>query len=194
MGSWLVQKWYSCRDKKAEVESQLADSGIPEDVLRLEWSKQVAEQTRAAIREFYVVKCVDCNLNNIFESGQSKNKGQYAVEEILGLQETAKTYRQNIVFMENKQTFGQEEDHVALALQLEEARSRLETVQKIISKKKAALSIDGRLNLHKVAQSRYLQLRMNAHALKHRIRDRLRQRKFELERLEQAYRHTTSGL
>jgi hypothetical protein len=34
---------------------------------------------------------------------------------------------------------------------------------------------------------------MNARSLKHRIRDRLRQRKFELEKLERAYRHTVNG-
>jgi hypothetical protein len=34
---------------------------------------------------------------------------------------------------------------------------------------------------------------MNACALKARLRDRLRQRKFELERLERSYRITVNG-
>jgi len=34
---------------------------------------------------------------------------------------------------------------------------------------------------------------MNALALKKRIRDQLRQRKFQHERLERAYRHTSGG-
>ena len=35
---------------------------------------------------------------------------------------------------------------------------------------------------------------MNACALKARIRDHLRQRKFELERLERSYRKTVNGV
>ncbi|KAJ7061896.1 hypothetical protein B0H15DRAFT_746585, partial [Mycena belliarum] len=34
----------------------------------------------------------------------------------------------------------------------------------------------------------YLQLKMNARALKHRLRDRLRARKFELDRVERSFR------
>ena len=38
--------------------------------------------------------------------------------------------------------------------------------------------------LRDISTNDYLQLHMNARALKQRIRDRLRQHKFELERLE----------
>jgi hypothetical protein len=41
--------------------------------------------------------------------------------------------------------------------------------------------------------SAYLCIRMNARSLKHRIHDRLCQHKFELEKLERAYRHTVNG-
>ena len=60
--------------------------------------------------------------------------------------------------------------------------------------RKAKLSVDGRLNLTKLLDNEFLKLRMKALALKQRIRDRLRQRKFELENLERAYRKTVNHL
>lgn len=60
--------------------------------------------------------------------------------------------------------------------------------------KKAALGVEARTLLTDISTSDYLRLRMNARALKQRIRDRLRHRKFELERLERAYRVTVNGM
>lgn len=56
------------------------------------------------------------------------------------------------------------------------------------------MGVEERVALDELRQSRYLRDRMNARALKTRIRDRLRQRKFELEKLECAYRHTVNGM
>jgi hypothetical protein len=49
------------------------------------------------------------------------------------------------------------------------------------------------MTLQKLKADIFLQIRMNARALKTRIRDRLRQRKFEIERLERSYRHAVNG-
>ena len=46
--------------------------------------------------------------------------------------------------------------------------------------------------LRDISTNDYLRLHMNAHALKQCIQDRLCQRKFELERLKQAYRMTVN--
>jgi len=79
------------------------------------------------------------------------------------------------------------------ASSLEGARSQCRIITAAIHRKKAALNVDGRLSLQNLRESKYLELRMNARALKSRIRSRLQQRKFELERLERAYRHNSSG-
>jgi DNA-binding transcriptional regulator YbjK len=79
------------------------------------------------------------------------------------------------------------------ASSLEAARSQCKIITAAIHRKRVALSVDGRLNLQNLRESKYLQLRMNARALKSRIRSRLQQRKFELERLERAYQHNSSG-
>lgn len=57
----------------------------------------------------------------------------------------------------------------------------------------AALGATELTNLHRLRSNEYVRLRMNALALKQRIRDRLRQRKFELERFEREYRNTMNG-
>lgn len=58
----------------------------------------------------------------------------------------------------------------------------------------AALGVAESASLIRLKQSKFLQQRMNALALKHRMRDKLRQRKFENERLERAYRRTVNGM
>jgi len=49
-------------------------------------------------------------------------------------------------------------------------------------------------DLRKLQQNTFLRLRMNALALKHRLRDWLHQRKFEIEKLERSHRHSVNGI
>jgi hypothetical protein len=86
-----------------------------------------------------------------------------------------------------------EEDLADIVSSLEEAQEKIGHLKEIIKQKKSALGVDGRLSLEKLSTNKFLQLRMSARALKSRICDRLRQRKFELSLLERAYRHCTSG-
>lgn len=80
-----------------------------------------------------------------------------------------------------------------LQVQLASAKISLEQLQSSIKKKRDSLGVDGRASLAKLKDNKFLHLRMKASALKNRIRAHLRDRKFELERLERAYRHTTSN-
>ena len=80
-----------------------------------------------------------------------------------------------------------------LDLRLSELRTQRSKVMKSILSKRAALGVYERAELSRLSQSKFLQLRMNALALKQRIRDRLRQRKFELDRLERSYRQTMNS-
>ncbi|KAG1845352.1 hypothetical protein F4604DRAFT_1884323 [Suillus subluteus] len=50
-----------------------------------------------------------------------------------------------------------------------------------------------KVNLEKMKKDIYLTVHLNARAIKTRIRDRLRQQKFELERLERSYRATVNA-
>jgi vacuolar-type H+-ATPase subunit E/Vma4 len=76
---------------------------------------------------------------------------------------------------------------------LDEARVKASRIRTTLQRKQEALGVDAQLDLQQLTNNAFLRLRMNARALKQRIRDRLRQRKFELERLERAYRVSTNG-
>ena len=66
-------------------------------------------------------------------------------------------------------------------------------IVQLVDKKQQSLGVSERADLKKLLNNRFLQLRMNARALKHRIRARLQSRKFELSRLERAYCQASSN-
>ncbi len=77
---------------------------------------------------------------------------------------------------------------------LEENEIALKRIRKSIQNKCIKLSVDDKVNLKSMLGNEFLSKRINALALKERIRERLRQRKFELENLERAYRKTVNNM
>lgn len=73
------------------------------------------------------------------------------------------------------------------------AVQKMADIDMVTKRKRANLGVDGQANLKKLINNKFLQAQMNAHALKLCIRSRLRDRKFELTRVEWAYRHSTSN-
>lgn len=84
-------------------------------------------------------------------------------------------------------------DATDIPTQLDDAREKCTSISQVICRKKAVLGINELESLAELSRSPFLQLRLNARALKKRIRDRLRHRKFELERLERSYRYNMNG-
>jgi hypothetical protein len=82
---------------------------------------------------------------------------------------------------------------IDLQTQLADERRHLVRLEAAVSRKRVQLGMEGRQHLQRLRDSRYLQVRVEALALKTRIRERVRQRKFELERLERAYRQAIHG-
>ena len=78
-------------------------------------------------------------------------------------------------------------------LELETALNVLTKAKAKVTKKESAMGITARQQLHRLLKSPFLAKKMNARALKTRIRERLRARKFELDRLERSYRKQRSG-
>lgn len=83
-------------------------------------------------------------------------------------------------------------DVANLIQQLQDARQHSSKIEHGLCQKRALLGVSEQADLIKLKQNSFLQLRMNALALKQRIRDRLRQRKFEMEKFERSYRHGTN--
>ena len=73
------------------------------------------------------------------------------------------------------------------------ALSASERISALLRQKERALGPIERQQLRKLVTSPYLRDRMNALALKIRLWDKLRSRKFELERLERTFRKQVNG-
>jgi hypothetical protein len=73
------------------------------------------------------------------------------------------------------------------------AREGLVAAKKKLKDKEAALGVSQNQDLKRLAGSEYMRLRMNARALLRRLRDRLRSRKFELDKVERSYRRLVNG-
>jgi hypothetical protein len=117
------------------------------------------------------------------------------VEAILLLEQTLKASRQQVCLLESQVlkdvAFGSYT--VETLLEVQELRDTCNHISDNIRKKRAALGVGQHTALSRIQESGFLQIRVNALALKKRIRDRLRQRKFEREPLERSYRHVKKG-
>lgn len=128
-------------------------------------------------------------------AGQARSQGERAVEAIMALRKTLEIHDQTIRSLEGQlladihHTINTDD----IPQQLLDVQSSRVRITKSLSHKYNALGVDECKILANAARSSYFRLQMNARALKRRIRDRLRQRKFELERLERAYRQTVTG-
>jgi hypothetical protein len=112
---------------------------------------------------------------------------------VLALEKTLEAQDASIRELEMQLHSGRVPNIVEFDMQLMDARTRRARTADILRRRRAALGIEEMSSLEKMKKDVYLTVRLNARAVKTRIRDRLRQRKFELERLERSYRTTVNG-
>ncbi|KDR70633.1 hypothetical protein GALMADRAFT_144532 [Galerina marginata CBS 339.88] len=181
MGKWLRRKWIATMDRKADAMDALAivsDNGISEDIIRAEWAAQVEQQTKPLAR-------------------QGKNLADKEIHAILILQEQVDAYTKEQAVYQDMLTTGNYESGLTIIeveAYLNEFQTKIKNVLRSIQNKKNNLSIDDKASLKRLLGNKFLQTRMNALAVKQRIRERLCQRKFELNSLEQAYRKTINRI
>lgn len=77
---------------------------------------------------------------------------------------------------------------------LDQTRAELERALKRRRALVSALGSEDRALLKQLSAGSYLRIRMNARALKMRLREKLRARKFELDRVERSFRRLNSGM
>jgi hypothetical protein len=126
--------------------------------------------------------------------GRSKAKGKQAVQAVLELAESIQLQKHAITKLETALAQTSMLDMADLSEQLQDAREHLTRLEHGYDRKKNALGIGEQANLRMLQRDTFLRLRMNALALKQRLRDRLRQRKFEIEKLERSYRRSVNGM
>jgi len=181
LGHWLRKKWiamFSKRSDALEVLERLAIAGYSSTFLDAQWEAQVVEQTKPLKR-------------------QSKSVADKAIDEILVLMRHTEDYGKEIDKLESMIGLGKYPEGMDIYLadeSLVDFQTRLLKAKNAIANKRSKLGVDKCLALRNLLGNGFLRLRLNALAIKQRIRDRLRQRKFELENLERAYRSTVNQL
>ncbi|KAH6866010.1 hypothetical protein BKA70DRAFT_1380820 [Coprinopsis sp. MPI-PUGE-AT-0042] len=172
LGLWLARKWRQCSEKKAEALDILSSSPHAIPTLEAQWHLQVQAQTTPLPRV-------------------SKASAKKAVEQVLSLvslhdglkKELARVTKQLEAMSQSSNS--DVDELTATSLELSSQITNLATC---ISERKAKLGVEGRKSLKTMANDTFLQLRLNAAALKERILSKLKSRKFELERLDRAAR------
>ncbi|KAG1860952.1 hypothetical protein F4604DRAFT_1882527 [Suillus subluteus] len=172
-GHWLHRRWIHCQSKKHDALDHLHALELDENALRVEWKAQVDHQTRPTPR-------------------QSRNKAAEVITIILALEKMLQAQEASIHELEMQLLSVRVPNIGEVNLQLVDARSRYKKTADTLRHRRAALGTEDKVNLEKMKKDIYLTVRLNARAIKTRIRDRLRQRKFELETLERSYRATVN--
>jgi hypothetical protein len=179
LGVWLARKWKQCADRKAEAVTSLSTSPFSIDAIEAQWNLQVQAQTTPLPRV-------------------SKTSARKAVEQVMSLVALHEALKKELTKLTARlsatSSSSTDDDTVDdLARSIVDLSARVNELAQSISQRKANLGIEGRASLKKMVNDKFLQLRVNAAALKERIRSKLRSRKFELERLDRAARSPGSN-
>ncbi|KAJ7080149.1 hypothetical protein B0H15DRAFT_953635 [Mycena belliarum] len=172
LGEWIRRRHMHSAEKRRDAEKILAECGKPIALLRAQWALQVEAQTKPLPR-------------------RTKKKGEDAVNAVLLLRSSVKTRKTQVADLRREfldAVMDEEPDAPLRKIAFESASEALAKAQSQLSNKEAALGVTERQSLNGLGKSQYMQLRMNARALKRRLRDRLRARKFELDRVERSFR------
>ncbi|KAI6143416.1 hypothetical protein BKA82DRAFT_4331278 [Pisolithus tinctorius] len=172
LGQWLLRRWNHCQEKKAAANRGLRRCGVDIPTLQAEWVAQVSAQTKPAPRH-------------------SSKAAENMILQIMATQKSLANYEAKLEVLEKDLLHGVA-DMTSLNIQIAECHQKVKCFKEALQNQRATLGINGHSDLASIQKSAYLQLRMHALAIKKCIRDHLRQRKFELERLERSYRQTLS--
>ncbi|KAJ6522619.1 hypothetical protein B0H19DRAFT_1215139 [Mycena capillaripes] len=158
--------------KRADATEALRKCGKPKTLLREQWKMQVIAQTKPLPR-------------------RSKTRGQQAVNAVMLLRAAVKTRQGQVRELRQRFLDAVQQDHPDAAMCQGEYLAIQQALQKAegtLRRKEETLGVDKHEELEQLANSEYMRLRMNTRALKLRLRERLRVRKFEMDVVEHAYR------
>ncbi|KAF7341438.1 hypothetical protein MVEN_01880900 [Mycena venus] len=175
LGMWLVRRKVHCDGKLREAREELAACGVAEAVLREEWKKQVAAQTKPAPQ-------------------RSKTRGITAIEEVIATRKRVDALFQKMMVLQEALVDPKSTPHVLLYAEshVDGARAAWKNEQEKLQRLQAQLGVTDATALQKLRHSDYYAARMNAKILKEWLRQRLRERKFELDLIKRSFRRTRS--
>ncbi|CAK5283719.1 unnamed protein product [Mycena citricolor] len=120
---------------------------------------------------------------------QSKHAGKIAIQDVLR-KTVAMDRLKNQMSQWNDAIYKEDADPVYVDFAVQEyakANAKLLKLAESVRKQKAIMGVEDKANLSKLVKSKYIQARTNAAAAKTKLRNRLRQRKFELDRVERHF-------
>lgn len=128
-------------------------------------------------------------------TGRSKTQGRTTVEAAIQLRKARDILVTRIEHLENIVIDPSSTIDVTLDAEVRLTRTRtdLERTVANLRNKEQLLGVNDRAKLERLINNPFIAARMNARALKIRLRERLRSRKFELERLERSFRKQVNG-
>lgn len=195
LGRWLQRKTQQCQARRLEAEEVLTGCGHSDETLRTQWAAQVAAQTKPLPRKYTCTPtyCSRCSLE--YAIGQSKHHGKTAVEEAMRLRDNRDVKRRRVRDLEETivSPLAQRFEVVAAQSALEEAINMRDKAEAAVGQAEQKLGVHALVQLRQLLNNPFIIARMNALAVKLRLRERLRARKFELERLERSFRKQTNG-
>ncbi|KAJ7118701.1 hypothetical protein C8R43DRAFT_1091017 [Mycena crocata] len=175
LAQWIVRRTQNCEEKLRQALSDLAESGYAELLLREEWEKQIAAQTKPIKR-------------------RSKDQGMAAIEQVLLLRKKAALAFEQVASL--KEILQDSDSTAAELLYAEEGVATAEKAWRMAKNRarnlEETLGVNDSEVLRDMLFAEYYSERMNARAVKERLWVRLRDRKFELSVIERSVRRTTS--
>jgi hypothetical protein len=126
--------------------------------------------------------------------GRSPTQANQAIEAIIALETRLKETQIRLKNLDKELGSSRESsDILDIAVHSQECQQTCGRLSALIHSRRNALGVSDKAQLRRLKGNEFLQVKFNARAVKTRLRNRLRQRKFELERLERSYRQTLSG-
>ncbi|KAK6974115.1 hypothetical protein R3P38DRAFT_3335893 [Favolaschia claudopus] len=171
LGMWLGRRWVHMKEKQREAKEEFEACGHSRELLEVEHRKQVEAQTKPLPK-------------------RSKTAGKVAVEAIIRRRQAVAVLKKRIARLEDTvmDLDADAEDVRRAQDDLRTAQEKLKKDEATLKRKEKVLGVQDRANLAHLTTSKFIAKKMNARALKHRLREKLRNRKFELDRVERTYR------
>ncbi|KAH6894777.1 hypothetical protein BKA70DRAFT_1117376, partial [Coprinopsis sp. MPI-PUGE-AT-0042] len=172
-GKWLSRKWKVCSDRCAAAVAELESTKLEPDHLEEQWNDQVKSQTKPLLRA----------------TNQLANK---EIQKIMELKDYAGSLRKEIQSLDHRVSSGLEGESLSNLLeQREDLLSRQTKVEAEMEQRRSQLGLTERSRLRQLLGNKFLEALVKARAIKERLRTRLQGRKFELERVDRAYKRGT---
>ncbi|KAG1846464.1 hypothetical protein F4604DRAFT_1884172 [Suillus subluteus] len=167
-GNWLIRRWNNCVKKKSTATQALRELSVDEICVRQEWKSQVEYQTKPLPR-------------------RSKTNNDEEISKILSLEKSLLEIDGAVRRMEMQLCIGNVDNLTDYKLRLVEEHAHQSRITDTLSRWKTRLGISQHTRLEQLRRNIYLQVHLDAQALK-----TLRQRKFEIEKLERSYRQAVN--